>query len=281
MPSLTRLFAVVSRRGLPTAVIVAVAALLVAASQLNGLAPAVAQDTKLAAATSFSPKQKTDIEAIVREYLLKNPEILLEMQQAFEAKMAKSRAETMRKSLKANASMLFGGGGQPVIGNPKGDVTVVEFFDYNCGFCRRAIPHLARLIESDKNVKVVFQELPIFGKDSEDASRVALAAAKQGKYWDVHKALLETPGKANAAKALKIAKKLGLDMDKIKADMKSDEVTNAIRQVQALARKMGINGTPHFFIGDQLIPGAPEDLYDQLLTRVKAVRKNGCSTIKC
>jgi len=119
--------------------------------------------------------------------------------------------------------------------------------------------------------------LPILSKGSEEASRVAIAAGKQGKYWDMHKAMLEAKGVMNEANALQIATKLGLDIDKLKKDMASPEVQAEIEKSEALAKKMGVNGTPHFLVGNRAIPGAPEDLYEQLAKHVGELRKEGCS----
>jgi len=221
-------------------------------------------------------KQRGQIERIVREYLLKNPELLLEMQTELERRMEVAQKARMKTALADNADSLFRSERAPIVGNKDGDVTVVEFFDYNCGFCRRAIAGMSKLVDDDKNVKVVFKEFPILSKGSEEAARVALAAEKQGKYWELHRALLETPGRADLTKGLRLAKKFGLDIDKLKEDMESDEVKAEIASVQKLADAMGIRGTPHFIIGDKVIPGAPEDLYDQLKARVKEVRQNGC-----
>ena len=126
-------------------------------------------------------------------------------------------------------------------------------------------------------MRVVFKELPILSKGSEEAAKVALAAKRQGKYWEFHQAMLSSKGQANEASALKIAESLGLDMEKIKTDMASDEVKNELGDMKALAKKMGVNGTPHFLVGDKSIPGAPEDLHDQLEKLVTEFRKNGCS----
>ena len=162
-------------------------------------------------------------------------------------------------------------------GNPDGDITVVEFFDYNCGYCKRGLHDVVKLVETDPKVRVVFKELPILSKGSEEASRVALAAQRQGKYWELHKAMLGAKGQMNEAAALQIAEKLGLDMTKLKADMASPEVKAEVDKSEALAKKMGVNGTPHFLIGDRAIAGAPEDLYDQLAKNVGELRKQGCS----
>ncbi|MBI1385571.1 MAG: thioredoxin domain-containing protein [Rhizobiales bacterium] len=224
---------------------------------------------------TINDAQKSDIEAVVRRYLLDNPEILLEMQNAFESKMEARREEQMRVVLATQSETLFRSTTAPTLGAVKGDVTVVEFFDYNCGFCKRALDGIGKLIESDKNVRVVFKEFPIFGEDSEAAARAALAAAKQDKYWEMHAALYNKPGRANAAKALQIASEIGLDMARYNADLTSADVTSEIQRVQQLAEAMGIRGTPHFFVGDKVIPGAPEDLFEQLTERVAEVRQSG------
>lgn len=217
------------------------------------------------------------IEGIVRSFLMENPEILLEVQQALEVKMTAEREERAKVAVTENAAKIFRAAGDPIYGNPDGDVTVVEFFDYNCGFCKRAIPHLTQLVEADKNVKIVFKEFPIFGEESEQAALAALASRKQGKYWEMHRALLERPGRANKQKALDIARSLNMDVTKLEADMELPEIRQVITDAQSLAQAMGIQGTPHFLVGPQTIPGAPEDLLQQILTRVADVRKVGCT----
>lgn len=193
---------------------------------------------------------------------------------------AKAIADKLRK-LRADrsrdlATLLAGtdprGTRFPTAGNPVGDVTLVEFFDYNCQYCRRAINAVIKLIGDDKNVKVVFLDFPVLSKESKNASRVALAADKQGKYWEVHKELLGSPGHANEAKALEIAERLGLDMDRIRADMKSAAIGERLDDVVAQAARMGINGTPHFVVGLENIAGAPENLLDVLRRHVAAAR---------
>ncbi|KUO58385.1 MAG: disulfide bond formation protein DsbA [Alphaproteobacteria bacterium BRH_c36] len=229
-----------------------------------------------AATAAFSSDQKAGIEAIIKDYLLANPEILLEVQSKLEAKMEKQQEERLKTAIKSNADELYRRADAPSAGDPKGDITVVEFFDYNCGFCKRGFSEVSKLIEKDKKVRVVFKELPILSKGSEEASRVALAAKKQGKYWEMHSALLTYRGSVDGESALKIAAKLGLDAEKLKADMDSAEVTGEIDKVRELAQKMGINGTPHFLVGDRTIAGAPENLYEQIEAHVTDLRKNGC-----
>src|SRR5690606_2919987 len=118
-----------------------------------------------------------------------------------------------------------------VAGDPNGDITVVEFFDFNCGYCRRGLPEVQKLIASDAKVRVVFKELPILSKGSEEAAKVALAAKRQGKYWEFHQAMLSSKGQANEASSLKVAESLGLDMAKLKADMASDAVSQELEDM--------------------------------------------------
>lgn len=228
-----------------------------------------------ATAEEFSKAQKTEIEKIVREYLLANPELFLEVQTELEKKLEEMQSARLQSAIKENAEVLFRRKNAPTAGNPDGDVTVVEFFDYNCGFCKRGFADLAKLIAKDPKVKVVLKEFPIFGKGSEDAARAALAAKQQGKYWDLHGALLSLENRVDGAAALKEAEKLGLDMAKLKADMRSKEVDAEIASVRDLAQKMGINGTPHFLVGDRTIAGAPEDLLEQFQQNIAEIRANG------
>ncbi len=167
------------------------------------------------AKNAFSPEQRRDIEAIIKDYLINNPEVMVEIQTSLESKMEKIQNEKMQVSIKENAKELFQSASAPIAGNPKGDVTVIEFFDYNCGYCKKAFPDLATVIEKDRNVKVILKEFPILSKGSEEAAKVALAAKMQGKYWEFHRALLEAPGQANEAAALKVAEKVGLDIPRL------------------------------------------------------------------
>ncbi|HEU4380895.1 MAG TPA: DsbA family protein [Hyphomicrobiaceae bacterium] len=229
-----------------------------------------------AGGAAFSDSQRKAIEAIIKDYLLNNPELMLEVNNVLEAKMDKIQAERMAVAVKENADELFRPTTSPIAGNSKGDVTMIEFFDYNCGYCKKAFGDVAQAIEKDKQVKLVLKEFPILSKGSEEAARVALAAKMQGKYWEFHRAMLESQGQANEASALKVAEKLGLDMTKLKKDMASAEVKKEIDDTRKLATKMGIQGTPHFIVGDRIIPGAPENLAELLGKNVADVRKEGC-----
>jgi protein-disulfide isomerase len=281
-----KLFSHIARRTAARRVaLVAPAALLLfgaslATGQNAAQPPQLAQDPAAQAAASgpsaFTPAQRKELEAILKEILLTNPELLMEAQTALEAKMEKLQSERMAVAIKDNSAEIFRPTGSPVVGNTNGDVTVIEFFDYNCGYCKKALPDVAQLLDKDKKVKLIPKEFPILSKGSEDTARVALAAKMQGKYWDFHRAMLESQGQANEASALRIAEKIGLDMPRLKKDMVSTEVKKEIDDTRKLAAKLGIQGTPHFLVGDRIIPGAPENLAELLAQNVKEVRKDGC-----
>jgi protein-disulfide isomerase len=216
------------------------------------------------------------IVAVVHDYLTKNPEILVEMTNELDKRQQEQQAEQQQKVISDNAEALFRSPLAYFTGNPDGDVTVVEFFDYNCGFCKRALPDLVKLVDSDGKVKVVFKELPIFGEESEGAAKVALAAGKQGKYFEMHQKLFSEPGKADKDKGLRIAAELGLDVPRLEKDMEDPSIQQALDEAKDLAQKLGLQGTPLYLIGDRIVPGAPDDLYDQLAAKVAEVREKGC-----
>jgi protein-disulfide isomerase len=235
-----------------------------------------ARPTVTTAASGLSSAQRKEVESIIKDYLISNPEIMIEVQNALETKMEKLQTERVAAAIKSNAAEIFRPAASPIVGNSKGDVTVIEFFDYNCGYCKRAFEPLSKLVESDKQVKLIMKELPILSKGSEETAIVALAAKQQGKYWEFHRAMIAAPGQAGEASALRVAEKLNLDMARLKKDMASPAVKKEIDDTRALAQKLGIQGTPHFFVGDRIIPGAPDNLYEQITKLVAEVRKEGC-----
>jgi protein-disulfide isomerase len=241
----------------------------------NETPPAAAQKPPVAQ-PALNAAQRKEVEGIVRKYLLENPEVLIEMQAVLEAQMDKIASARMSAAVKEHAKEVFQPASSPVVGNAKGDVTVVEFFDYNCSFCKRALGDVARLVDSDKQVKVILREFPVLGKESVQAARVALAARLQGKYWEFHRAMLASPGQASEASALRTAEKVGLDIARLKKDMASPAVQREIEETHALAKKLGIQGTPYFLIDDRIIPGAPENLLERMSKMVAEVRKDGC-----
>jgi protein-disulfide isomerase len=226
---------------------------------------------------ALTDAQKQAVEETVRDYLVRNPEILIEMSSELERKQASAEQESRKAAIAENAEDIYGGENALVAGNPDGDVTVVEFFDYNCGFCKRAFSDLTKLIENDSNVRVVLKEFPIFGEHSIGASKVAIAAREQGRYFDVHAALLEQNGRVTQEVALRKAEELGLDMEKLKRGMEAPQVTKIIDETRALAQELGVQGTPFYLVGDRVVPGAPEDLYNIFVETVAEVRENGCS----
>lgn len=211
-------------------------------------------------AGSFDAAQQKEIGEIVRQYLLDNPEVLLEVSRELESRQQKAESEKQAAALASNAKEIFNSGDDLVAGNPDGDITLVEFFDYNCGWCKKGLPEVLSLIESDKNLRVVMKEYPIFGGDSDYAAMAALASKAQGKYWEFHLAMLGHEGKLTAADVDEIAKDKGLDLDKLKADMKSPAIAEIIERNHKLASELSISGTPAFVIDNKLVPGyLPKD----------------------
>jgi protein-disulfide isomerase len=233
-----------------------------------------------APATSIDDSQKALIEKTVEAYLLNNPQILMRMSEALEQQQAQSQTERVRKTIAENTASIFRDNFNLEAGNPDGDVTIVEFSDYNCPYCKRAFKNLRQILSDDNKVRVVLKEFPIFGENSEGAARVAIAAKYQDRYFDMHSALLQAKGRSNEKSALKLAEKLGLDMDKLRQDISSDEVKKILRETRELGNKLGIQGTPFYLVGDKVIPGAPEDLLQMFKGHVADIRKNGC-TVGC
>lgn len=230
-------------------------------------------------AAEFSPAQKLEVEQILRDYLLQHPELLQDMAKMLEEKQQAAQAEQQSSALIKNGPGIFRSKGDFVAGNPKGDVTIVEFFDYNCGWCKRGFPEVVGLIEKDKQLRFVLKEFPIFGEDSEYAARAALAAHKQNKYWELHTALFSHEGKVTKEVVDETARKLGLDMDRLGTDMASDETNATIQQNQALAQELAINGTPAFIVGKKVVPGYLPQA--ELAETISSVRKDGSCNNLC
>jgi protein-disulfide isomerase len=218
------------------------------------------------------------IEKTVHNYLTKNPEVLVEMTNELDKRQAAEQEGQQKKAISENADAIFRSPVAHVAGNPSGDVNVVEFFDYNCGYCRRSLPDLVKLIKDDGKIRLVLKELPILSDESAAAAKLALASNKQGKYFEMYQKLFSEPGKADKEKALRVAKELGLDVDHLQKDAEDPEIQKSLDQAKDLAQKLNLQGTPLFLIGDRVIAGAPDDLYDQLKAKVAEVRKNGCAT---
>ncbi len=228
-----------------------------------------------AVAAEPTPEQRQQIEQVIRDYLTKNPEVLIEALQAAEQKVKEQQEERARAAVAARRDELINDPAAPVGGNPKGDVTIVEFFDYRCPYCKQVEPTLAALLKEDAKLRIVYKEFPILGPESVIASRVALAALKQGpgRYERFHSAMMNAKGQITEEVVLKVAADAGLDMAKIKSDMTAPEIEAVIKRNYALAEALNVRGTPAFIIGDTIAPGAID--LDTLRKMVADARKSG------
>jgi protein-disulfide isomerase len=213
-----------------------------------------------AGADEFSPSQKSEIEVIIHDYLVNHPEVLQEAIAELDKRQAAADAEKARAAVASNAGTIFNSTRQVVLGNPKGDVTLVEFFDYNCAFCKRAMSDMLTLLKDDPKLRVVLKEFPVLGPGSVEAAKVAVAVRMQDKagkkYLDFHQKLLGGRGQADKARAVAVAKEVGMDMSRLDKDMVSDEAKVSIEESLKLAETLGLNGTPSYIVGDEVVVGA-------------------------
>ncbi|MBV9346577.1 MAG: DsbA family protein [Pseudolabrys sp.] len=227
-----------------------------------------------AAIKDYLARNPQDVQRIVRDYLSKNPEVMQEAIAEFVKRQRAGGGQPDRSAaVKSNAETIFNSKRQVVLGNPKGDVTLVEFFDYNCGFCKRALNDKLELMKSDTKLRVVLKELPVLGSGSTEAAQVAVAVRMQdagAKYLNFHQRLLGGRS-ANKATAMAAAREAGLDMDRIERDLSSEEVKETLEETRRLAGLLGINGTPSYVVGDQVVVGAVGQA--ALGDRIKALRK--------
>jgi protein-disulfide isomerase len=211
-------------------------------------------------ADEFAGPQRAEIERIVREYLVAHPEVLQEAMTELEKRQSAAETEKHDAAVKEFSKPLFNSANQVVLGNPQGNVTMVEFFDYNCGYCKRAMDDMTDLLKNDPNLKVVLKEFPVLGPGSVEAAQVATAARMQDrtgkKYLDFHLRLLGGRGQANKARALAVAKEVGFDMARIEKDMDSAEAKASIQESFKLAEALGLNGTPSYVVGKDIMIGA-------------------------
>ncbi len=241
-----------------------------------GLALAVAFAPAVRAAP-LTAEQKTELGAFIKDYLVSHPDVLREAIDALD-KHEKADAETTRSKLVTQySSTIFSSKFQADVGNPKGSTTLVEFFDYNCHFCKGALPDLAKLMKDDPDLHVVLKDFPVLGPGSIEAARVASAVRNQlsgDRFWEFHNKLLgQSHGPVGKKEALAVAKEMGLDMDKLDKDMASKEVEAGLKETMAMAEDLQINGTPTFVMGDSVVVGAVG--YDELKAKLAAVRKCG------
>ena len=194
----------------------------------------------------------------VRAYLLENPEVIIEAMQGLEERRRTAELDEVQTIIQSRAEELLNDPASPVGGNPGGDDTIVEFFDYKCPYCRRVGPVMIDAEADDPSLRIVYKEFPILGPNSIAVAKVALATHRQGRYVEFHKEFMQVKGVADEASALKLAEQLGLDMERLKKDMEAPEIQAAIDRNLSLAQDLRISGTPTFIVGDRLLPGATD-----------------------
>ena len=233
-----------------------------------------------ARAQSFSPAQRSEIEAIIKDYLIKHPETLQEAIAELEKRQTLAEAEKIKTVIKDNQATLFSSPRQVTLGNINGDVTMVEFFDYNCGYCKRALADMLDLMKADPKLRIVLKEFPVLGQGSVEAAQVSIAVRMQDKegkkYLEFHQRLLGNRGEINKARAMATAKEAGLDMARLEKDLTSPEIKATLEESFKLAEPLGVNGTPAYVIGTDVVVGAVG--FQALKEKVSAAR---CGKASC
>lgn len=223
---------------------------------------------------TMSDAEREAFRAEVRAYLLENPEVIMEAVAVLEQREARAEAESDSAAIAANSEAIFNDGHSWVGGNPEGDITLVEFMDYRCGYCRRAAPEVTDFVEFDGEIRLVVKEFPILGEQSVMASRFAIATqqvAGEDAYKAVHDALIAFTGDISETSLTRIGETLGLETDPILAAMESAEVTAVISENHQLAQKLGISGTPSFVMEDRMLRGyLPREAMEELATEIRA-----------
>ena len=230
---------------------------LVAAACSTFLAIATPQ---ISQADELTAGQKSEVERILRDYLIAHPEVIQDAMAELDKRQSAAEAEKHKATINQNAATIFSSPRQVVLGNPDGNVTFVEFFDYNCGYCKRAMDDMLTLLKDDPKLKIVLKEFPVLGPGSVEAAQVAVAVRMQDKtgkkYLEFHQKLLGGRGQADKARALAVAKDVGLDMARLEKDLASAEVKATLQESFKLAESLGLNGTPSYVIGDNVVVGA-------------------------
>jgi protein-disulfide isomerase len=217
---------------------------------------------------------QSEFDQRVRDYILAHPEVLVEALQSLDARQRADDAAKAKATLAERADDLFRDKESPVGGNAQGDVTLVEFFDYNCPYCRQVAPVIEQAVADDPQLRIVYKEVPILGPDSVFAAKAALAAERQGKYGEFHKALYAARTRVTEAVVLKVAAETGLDIARLKSDMQQPEIDGSISRNAELAQALGIAGTPGFVVADQIVPGATDlETMKKLIGQARATRK--------
>ncbi|MCH2037787.1 MAG: DsbA family protein [Rickettsiales bacterium] len=200
----------------------------------------------------------------IAEYIRKNPQVIIESLNAWQREQQEAQRRKAIDTIKEKTSELHNNPTSPFVGNPDGDIVVVEFFDYNCGFCKRVLPSIDQLLQEDSNVKIVFKEYPILSENSRLIARYGLAVNQidPSKYFDFHSAMMTASGSQSESSLLKLVETLGIDPEKAKQEANGVEVNRQLIATNELGRSIGVSGTPAFIIGNRLVPGAVQ--YDQL-----------------
>lgn len=233
----------------------------------------------LTPALALEEDEKKEMGQFIREYLLQNPEVMLEVQAALEAKQQSQRLEQAGQAVAANHDAIFNSEDDIALGNPDGDVTVVEFFDYNCGYCKRALADMEKVLATDPKVRFVLKELPILGPDSLDAHRVsnAVRLIAPEKYGDFHRALLGSTGTATEESAIEVAAALGISEADIRKSMAENPNDQLVRDAYTLATNLGVTGTPTYIVGNEALFGAiGDDALQEKIANVRACGKSTC-----
>jgi protein-disulfide isomerase len=227
----------------------------------------------------FSDVQKSALQEMMKEYILKNPEVVQEALVELDRRQKEGEQTARLRVTQDKTGPLYTAKHNIAFGNPNGNVTIIEFFDYNCGFCKRGLADLQKLVNDDKNVRVITKDFPVLGQDSVEAAKIAVAAKLQlppEKLWAFHQKLMSVRGKVGKQAALDAVKEAGADMARLAKDAESDEIRSAIEQNVQIADLLGMTGTPSYVVGEDIVIGAVG--FEQLKGRVDNIRKCGKST---
>ena len=228
-----------------------------------------------ASAAEFTPAQRSEIENFIKDYLLKNPEVIKDALDELNRRQTQEAEAKTKASIISQGDAIYRSPDDLVLGNPNGSVTMVEFFDYNCAYCRKALPEVAKLIENDKDLRVVIKEFPILGPGSLATAKAAIASRKQGKSLQFHQALVEVEGPKDEETVAKVARSLGLDLVQLQKDMEDASTIQILQRTYSLAESLGVNGTPSFLVDETLEPGyVPHDVLAKLIADVR--ESGGC-----
>ena len=237
-----------------------------------------AQRAQVSPQVSTGADEPDRFERRVREYLLKNPEVIMEALQVLQDRQRAAEAEDLRRTIAERSDEILNDPAAPVGGNPAGEVTLVEFFDYNCHYCRRVAPTVVELEEADPDLRLIYREFPILGPGSQFAARAALASRRQGKYVAFHNALMQATEQVTEESVMEVARTVGLDAEQLTAGMQDSAIQEAIARNLQLADALGITGTPSFIIGEEVVPGAVDlRTLQSLITRARRGQEPGAA----